>query len=123
MIGPSAIGSENGTPSSMTSAPASSSPCSSSPTLSGVGMPGRDVRNERALPRGFQLGEPPFDRVHAHVERMFISATCATSLSPRPLTQSSTGSSVAHRPRCDAIQLTACAVSSAGMMPSSRLSS
>src|SRR5436305_3419161 len=39
MIGPSAIGSENGTPISMTSAPASCSPCTSSSVALGEGCP------------------------------------------------------------------------------------
>ena len=35
---------------------------------------------------------------------LVMSLTCATSLSPRPLTQSSTASSFVQRPCCDAIQ-------------------
>ncbi len=46
-----------------------------------------------------------------------------TSLSPRPLTQSRTGSCSVQRPATFSIHATACAVSSAGMMPSRRLSS
>ena len=51
------------------------------------------------------------------------SATCATSLSPRPLRQTSTESFRDHRPRARFTQARACAVSSAGMIPSSRESS
>ena len=47
--------------------------------------------------------------------------TCATSLSPRPLRQTNTGSSALQRPAWLATHAMACAVSSAGMMPSARL--
>src|SRR3954466_1819732 len=60
---------------------------------------------------------------HCHGPRIPISLTCATSLSPRPLTQTSTDSSARQRPRCDASQLTAWALSRAGMIPSRRLNS
>src|SRR6185437_3210334 len=58
-----------------------------------------------------------------HASKIRISLTCATSLSPRPLTHRRIGSSFCQRPRWEAIQLTACAVSRAGMIPSRRLSS
>jgi len=57
-----------------------------------------------------------------HASKIPISITCATSLSPRPLTHSRTTSSAFQRFRSRVIQDTACADSSAGMIPSSLLS-
>src|ERR1035437_10948393 len=58
--------------------------------------------------------------VRHHSVKIRVSAPCATSLSPRPLTHKSTGSSFFQRPAFASIQATAWAVSSAGITPSSR---
>src|SRR6185312_15774322 len=83
------------------------------------------LRRERRLGErwvGGQPGGPGRERRGSHASMAARSSlTCVASLSPRPLTQMSTGASSAQRPRWDATHATACAVSSAGMIPSSRL--
>src|SRR3982751_4862815 len=96
-----------------------------------VRAPGLDDETEQLLDRAgsersFLSLRSRGGRLHGgycHGARIPISLTCATSLSPRPLTQTSTESSVRQQPRCDASQLTACALSRAGTIPSKRLSS
>src|SRR5450759_582548 len=56
-----------------------------------------------------------------HAGRSPISVICARSLSPRPLMQISTASPFFHRSLSLTTQATACDVSRAGMIPSSRL--
>src|SRR5207253_1371263 len=56
-----------------------------------------------------------------HAGRSPISVICARSLSPRPLMHISTASPLFHRSFSLTTQATACDVSRAGMMPSSRL--
>src|SRR3982751_4255167 len=58
-----------------------------------------------------------------HSGKVLIWLICATSLSPLPLTHKSTRWSGVHRPAWPAIHATACAVSKAGIIPSSRLTS
>ena len=64
MTGPSAIGSENGTPSSMMSAPLRSS--SRMICCSGFErrIAGRDVRNETLAPFALEVGKLCFDSAH-----------------------------------------------------------
>jgi hypothetical protein len=133
MVGPSAIGSENGTPSSMMSAPPSTSACISGSVSAAPGSPAVMKGISALRPRRPQALKTVWIRhVRSHCEAASAardiqvqnwmperSATVCMSLSPRPerltsriLSFGSVGASLARR-RARALD------SSAGMMPSS----
>ena len=119
ITGPSASGSENGTPTSITSAPLAGQRDQDLGGAREIRIAGRHVGHEPGLSRGADAGEGVGDARH---QRAPSSAawTLSTSLSPRPerLTSriASFGSSGASRQAC----AIACDDSSAGRMPSSR---
>ena len=69
----------------------------------GLEQVGNEMDRERRLVELVLPGVGWYRR--RHVGRSPISLTCATSLSPRPLTQSSTASSCVHRSLSSTIQL------------------
>ena len=81
MAGPSAMGSENGMPSSMMSAPAAASFCRISKEHSASGSPAV-MKGMNPARSSAQLGEARSDAAHSLRPRAF--ATVNTSLSPRP---------------------------------------
>ena len=91
MVGPSAIGSEKGTPSSMMSAPARTSACSSGTVSAGSGSPAVMNGDQRLSPLRLQALEYGLYSCHGQNLMPDFSATVCMSLSPRPerLTSSS----------------------------------
>jgi hypothetical protein len=85
MVGPSAIGSENGTPSSMMSAPPATSACISGTVWSGSRVAGGDERDQRLAALRLQALETVIRDAGAGQNWMpDFSATVCMSLSPRP---------------------------------------
>ena len=83
MTGPSAVGSEKGTPTSMMSTPAASSAGISSRRRLQVGVARRQVGDERLPSLFFQRRESLFDPSHYSFPSL-LSAMVSASLSPRP---------------------------------------
>ena len=83
IAGPSAIGSVNGMPSSITSAPAFGSAEDRERGL-GVGIARGEEGHQRGAAFALQLGEAAIDARGHDVRRSRYSATLARSLSPRP---------------------------------------
>ena len=115
MTGPSAIGSENGKPSSMTSAPA----FSASRTARSVWRTSRDI-DENPLFAGCLEFSHLFIQTRAHqsISSPRTFATICTSLSPRPESVTTTDSSGCVCGMSLSRYASACELSIAGMMPS-----
>ena len=103
-------------PSSSTSAPASASAGQEPPGRREVGVAGLHEDDERGPLRGLRLREGPPDASHS--ETPSRRATDTTSLSPRPERFTRSAALFGRRGASAIAQATACAVSSAGMMPS-----
>ena len=127
MTGPSITGSEKGIPTSMASAPASAAAGTTSVQAAGAGGDvgeGRLRPGARRARRMVSIPSVLLRHPGRHAPAQGISATWATSLSPRPQRFTSTvepdGRST--EPASRTTQATAWAGSRAGMMPSVRAS-
>ena len=119
IAGPSAIGSENGMPSSITSAPAGGSASRMRERGLGIGIAGRDEGTSAARPGACSSAKRAAMRRH-HLLLPDAAATEKTSLSPRP--RQADHDQLVLRHLSAQARMTwarACADSSAGMMPSS----